>query len=140
MSSRNETKPAVGAEDAAHGVDADCYRECGSLRGTVKIATADRAELDEVFLVDRLSGEETRCHFDDDSFAAKLRDVGNRRVVLAGDIYVDRTTRKPRKIVIRELRIIPPSSELPQLEDLAGIDITGGMDSVEYVRRMRDDE
>ncbi len=66
--------------------------------------------------------------------------MGKQRVVVTGEIYVDRTTRKPRKVVVRELRIMPPPSELPQLEDLAGIDITGGMDSAEYVRRMRDDE
>ncbi len=119
---------------------ADCYKEHGSLRGTLKTVAAVRAETDEVILVDRLTGAETRCYFQDQDIEAKVRAVGKNRVVVTGEIFVDRTTREPRKVVARELRIIPPSSELPQLEDLAGIDITGGIDSVEYVRRMRDDE
>ncbi len=116
------------------------YKEHGSLRGTLKTVTSVRAQTDKVILVDRLTGEETQCYFHSKDIEAAVREGWKHRVVVTGDIYVDRRTRKRHKVLIRELRIIPTSNELPQLADLTGIDITEGIDSAEYVRRMRDDE
>ena len=42
-------------------------------------------------------------------------------------------------MLVRDVRILENRENLPQLDDLQGINITGGIDSAEYVRRLRDE-
>ena len=71
---------------------------------------------------------------------AVVREAWKRRVVATGEIVVDRETRKPIKILVDEIRILRDPADLPQMEDLHGIDITSGMESSEYIRGLRDDD
>jgi hypothetical protein len=116
------------------------YREYGSLRGMLKAVAGTKQELrDKVLLVDRLTGDETKCYIKGKDLEEKVREGWKKRVVLSGEIVVDRKTRKPRKMLVQDVRILPDRDSLPQLEDLRGIDITGGVSAAEYVRRLRDD-
>ena len=122
------------------GVERHRYKEFGSLRGTLKSVAAVREKTDKVMLLERLSGEEIPCYFHNKDIEDEVRKGWKHRVELTGDIYSDRATGKRNRMVIKEIRILPQRGELPQLEDLRGIDITGGVESSEYVRGLRDDD
>ena len=62
-----------------------------------------------------------------------------RRVVVTGKIITNRETRK-KEIYVDKIRVLGDRKDLPQLEDLRGIDITGGAESSEYIRNLRDDD
>ena len=59
-----------------------------------------------------------------------------RRVVVSGRIRY--RSHKPTSIQAEEIHPLRDASELPQLEDMPPIDITGGLSPEEYVRRLRD--
>jgi len=59
-----------------------------------------------------------------------------RRVAVSGRVRY--RNRKPTSIRVEAIKTLREASELPQLEDMPAIDITGGLNSEEYVRRMRD--
>ena len=44
-----------------------------------------------------------------------------------------------RPFKVDDIETLRSRDEIPQLDDVEGIDITGGMDSADYVRKMRDD-
>ena len=58
------------------------------------------------------------------------------RVAVSGRVYY--LNHKPKSIQVEEIRRLRDASELPQLKDMPSIDITGGLSSEDYVRRLRD--
>jgi len=59
------------------------------------------------------------------------------RVVVHGEVqYGDEGL--PERIKVQQVRWVKEPRDLPRFRDLEGIDITGGVDSVEYVRGVRD--
>ena len=97
-------------------------REHGSIEGVLT---------GRCHLVDRHTEAETICHWLGDTGATAAESIG-KRVELTGWI-------SGGLIMVESIRVLRPRSELPQFDDLAGIDITGGMESAAYVRRLRDD-
>lgn len=116
------------------------YREYGSLSGTLKAVNAVTRKKDHVILVDRLTGDKTLCYVRGQQLESKVREGWKQRVVITGDIFVDRKTRKPRRVKVHDIRILPDQSTLLPVDALTRIEITGGIESAEYVRGLRDDE
>jgi len=110
------------------------YKEYGSLRGILRIVDS------QMVVVDRLTDEETPCFLQRPELEAVTHQALDRRVEITGEILVDRETRKRIRILADKIRILRERADLPQIEDLFGIDITGGIEPSEYIRRMRDEE
>jgi len=106
----------------------------GSVRGRLEMLTIHRQEAFAVW--DEVTGTGVRCFFD----RAMLRDVrenfGNRVAVFGRIQYSAKGV--PERMRVVEVRWLREQAELPQFADLEGIEITGGADSVEYVRGLRD--
>jgi hypothetical protein len=112
--------------------------EYGSLRGELRELRSSSRKRDTLCLVDRLTGEEIPCYVDE-KLDPVVRKAWKRRVELTGRVEVNRTTRK-KSIYVDQIRILRGRNELPQIEDLHGIDLTGGVESSEYIRNLRDDD
>ncbi len=88
-------------------------------------------------LYDTLTGEKIECRFR----RAELEKVKGyltedaTRVEVSGHAQYTRTG-TPVSIDVKQIRALPREADLPQVHDLAGIDITGGMGSAEYVKRL----
>ena len=61
-------------------------------------------------------------------------------VSVSGECFYRPDAPFPYKIKVQEMRILPPSSELPSLSELRGIapEATGGKSSEQFVRELRD--
>ena len=107
--------------------------ELGLIEGRVKIVDGN------VLVVDRVSRKATLCQVDELVFGHLQRDnLEGARVAVYGRVTTD-DCGNPIVIDVRKLIITLLPENLPQMEDLHGIDITGGEPSEDYVRRMRDD-
>ncbi len=111
------------------------YAEEGSLEGTLEMITIHKQRVFAVY--DRFTGKRVECRFTDENLTV-ARDALGHRVTIYGRI---RFTREgdPKSVIVQEIEVMPSQSELPQFSDLEGLDITGGVDPAEYVRRLRDD-
>jgi hypothetical protein len=79
------------------------------------------------------------CKFTADNEDKALRAV-KKTIAVTGLLYYKEGAYFPHTIDVTEIEILSPDSQLPKLSDLRGIapDITGGMKSEEYVRKLRD--
>ncbi len=68
----------------------------------------------------------------------EARDHFDNRVVVQGIVHYDRGGR-PTRIDVQRMRWIKEPEALPSFADLEGINITDGVDAVEYVRGLRDE-
>lgn len=89
---------------------------------------------DDFVLIDRLTGRQTRCSFDG-GMKRRAPNWISRRVEVYGTIAADR-----RSIRATSIYVMRERHKLPQIEDLHGIDITGGVEASEYVRGLRDED
>lgn len=118
---------------------AQSYIEHGSVEGFLQILSATKKLKDKLSIVDALTEHTTQCYpRDQERLEPKIRESWKRRVVLEGEITVDRHSRLPKKILFDEIRIFPEQKDLPQIDDMRGIDITGGIEPSEYIRGLRD--
>lgn len=111
------------------------YVDYGTLEGTLRDLLGASNKL---VLVDELTGKTTNCTFKGEENDIKARQAWKGRVAVTGDITYDKATRLPISVHVDEIRLFNPNP--PQLEDFAGIDITGGMDSADFIRGLRDDD
>lgn len=107
--------------------------EIGTLEGVVTILKSDGQEF--FTLKDRFRGCEVRCVFRPE-LDSVVREAWKRRAQITGAIQYG-ADGIPRQIEVERIRLLREAAELPQFKDF-GIDITGGVDSVEYVRALRD--
>jgi hypothetical protein len=61
------------------------------------------------------------------------------RVEIYGRLRSDNSGR-PLSMEAKAIRAFRPEHKLPKFKDLEGIDITGGLDPTEFIRRLRDDD
>lgn len=76
------------------------------------------------------------CRFSEDMLE-RVRELLGHRVSVSGKARFSRGGR-PLSIEVVEARKLRDQSELPQIRDLVGIDITHGLSSEAYVRSLRD--
>lgn len=115
------------------------YIEYGEIEGHLKELT-ELSGKDKLLIVDDLTGIKATCYARGATIEQKIRDAWKRRVCVTGRITVDKFTGNPVEVLVDDIRILRLRSELPQIDDISGIDIAGGMESSEYVRSMRDAE
>jgi len=133
-------KPTQKARDHAELLvpTTEPYWEYTQLEGTLEnIITHGRAEF---HIFDPITDRKVRCTFDKQK-AQEVLALGLKRVRVTGDVKFDENHR-PVEVQVDSYERLRDQSELPQLADLhkARINITGGRDSVEYVRGLRDAE
>lgn len=115
-------------------------KQYGSLEGVLRRVTIDerdeRSESD-LQLIDRETGELVQCVLEPD-VAADLATHFRQRVVLFGEITRD-AFHRPIRVSVETFKAIK-GEKVPTLADLhrIGLDITGGEDAADYVRRLRD--
>lgn len=133
-------KPVEPTQRVAANADAIFkieYRyEHGSLSGMLKAIDIHGRFVFAIY--DILTGRRTRCHFTEELFEEAQASLRH-RVIVSGRI---RYNRQGHAISMRadKLYRMRPAERLPQFRAGEEIDITGGMDSVEFIRRMRDAE
>jgi hypothetical protein len=78
------------------------------------------------------------CHFPDEMLADAISAI-NRYVFVSGQVKYHKRQFFPHAVEVVEMKVYPEERELPTLESLRGIapDATGELDSVTFVRRIR---
>jgi len=115
--------------------------EYGSVEGTLRTVTVDPRDdhlASKLQIIERFTQSLVDCKFDP-SRSPELHPPN--RIVAFGTVTLG-LDGKPKTIDVDDFKIIPPESELPNLEDLRrlGIDPTNGQNSADYVSEMRDEE
>jgi hypothetical protein len=133
-------KPTQKARDHAELLvpTTEPYWVYTQLEGTLEnIITHGRTEF---HIFDPITDRKVRCTFDREK-AHEVLSLGLKRVRVSGDVKFDENHR-PIEVQVDSYERLRDQSELPQIADLhkAKINITGGKDSVEYVRGLRDAE
>lgn len=108
--------------------------EYGTLEGTLRDLFGSK---NRAVLVDELTNKQTSCYFDEQNDKT-IRLAWKGRVAMTGKIIYDRHTREPLKLFVEEIRLLGISP--PQIDDFIDLDLTGGSDSADVVRRLRDDD
>jgi hypothetical protein len=110
------------------------HEEWGSIEGKLEVLSIHGGASFNIWNV--ISGARVTCRIPSEMLDEAHAAFGKRTAV-QGKIRYDRRG-KPVSISVHHIRILREQSELPQSRDLEGIDITGGIDPVEHVRRLRD--
>lgn len=112
------------------------YTDYGTLEGVLRDLMGST---DRLVLEDELTGDTTSCYFTGEEHDKQARQAWKGRVAVTGEITYDRATGSPVKMKVDEIRQLRDRSALPQLESF-GIDLTGGVDSADLIRALRDDD
>jgi len=116
------------------------YTEYSTIEGEIIQLSALSGSDDTISIVDDLTGVRTKCYFHGMQLEREARSAWKRRVSVTGKVTFDKGTGEPKRMDVEEIKILRDRSELPQMQDLLGIDITGGIESSEYIRGIRDAE
>jgi hypothetical protein len=119
------------------------YKEIGSIEGYVEAIGRDENNKPIMDLITRLDEVKIKCILSDYSFDQishlEADDaIKGLRIRLYGVIYYESRGILDH-IDVEEVEFFPDESELPTMYDLIDPDFTGGLDSVEFIRRKRDD-
>lgn len=95
-----------------------------------------------VHLIDRVTGHPTVCLVSEADFVRGLEAMisspdHSPRVAVAGKTLY--RNNRPEQMKVERLEVFPIQDDKAAFYRVQGIDITGGMDSVDYVRSLRDD-
>ncbi|MBX3386410.1 MAG: hypothetical protein KF768_07555 [Phycisphaeraceae bacterium] len=108
-----------------------------AIEGSLETVTIHGGEAFDVF--DQLTGTRVRCILPDGQIGEAVSALGKRVAVSGRAKFSDKG--RPISIEVEEIRVLRDKSELPAASDFEGdgkLDITGGMDSADFVRRIRD--
>lgn len=109
------------------------FIEAGAIEGILETASIHRKRTFNVY--DPLTGDRIVCHFRTDK-VEEVRAAWTGRVAVSGEIRYDKHG-KPLSVLVDEIRKL--SGSILRVQDMPAIDITGGVESSEYIRRLRDD-
>ena len=119
------------------------YKELGSIEGYFRGIDRDRGR--PVFLVrHRITGDVVKCFVSGEAERElSVREIGdvwkNRRLQIHGTIHFKAAGRVAH-VDATEVRFLRDRNELPDIDDIADVDFTGGLKSEEYLERLRDGE
>jgi hypothetical protein len=79
------------------------------------------------------------CDFNEERFLNLVKEALGQRVVASGTVYSN-IKGEPLRVEITGLRILGAPSELPQVDDIGGMDpdLTGALSTAEYIQSIRD--
>jgi hypothetical protein len=120
------------------------YTEQGSAEGIVRTIGRDSYGRLIMFLRIRLTGDEVKCvltgEAENEMGEYKIREItASKRVRAYGSLQYKGRGRL-NQITATKLRFMRSRSELPDLNDILDPDFTNGLQSEEYLRRLRDGE
>ena len=119
------------------------YKELGSIEGYFRGIDRDHGR--PVFWIKhRLTGDEVKCFVSGQAEREiSIREIGevwkNRRLQVRGTIHFKAAGRVSH-IDSTEVRFLRDRNELPDIDDIADVDFTGGLKSEDYLTRLRDGE
>lgn len=117
------------------------YKEHGAVEGCLRqLETLAGERHDKLVIEDDLTGHRIPCYFRDLEIEKQARDAWKQRVSVSGEITVNRASGDPASVLVEGIRVLREQSELPQMEDLYGIDITHGVESSKYIEGLRNAE
>ncbi|MBI5865176.1 MAG: hypothetical protein HZB38_11840 [Planctomycetes bacterium] len=108
-----------------------------TVEGSLETVTIHGGEAFDVF--DQLTGTRVRCILPEGQIAEVVGALGKRVAVTGRAKFSEKG--RPISIEVEGIRVLRNKSELPAASDFEGegkLDITGGMDSAKFVRRLRD--
>jgi hypothetical protein len=108
----------------------------GTIEGTLETLNVHGQRTFNIY--DVLTDEKTECEFPESMFEEVYGAV-RKRVVVTGRVKFNRDG-DPISMKVESMRKRPDPATLPQFRVGEEIDLTGGRDSAEYVREMRDAE
>lgn len=89
-------------------------------------------------IFDVLTNQRIKCVFPEDRYEEVGR-LLKRRVVVYGEVRMSNAG-IPIYIKVKEFHGLPNAEDLPNILDMPPIEIPGGLDAAEYIRRMRNGE
>ncbi len=118
------------------------YRELSSVEGYVKAVKYNKDGLFVITLTKRIDNKDIKCTSSDAGLdniksLAVGEIINGLRVRVFGTLYY-RILGVIDWVDVDRVELFTPRDELPTIEDLIDPDFTNGVDSVEYIRRMRD--
>lgn len=108
-----------------------------TVEGSLETVTIHGGEAFDVF--DQLTGTRMRCILPDGQINEAVSALGKRVAVSGRAKFSDKG--RPISIEVESIRVLRDKKDLPSASDFEGegrLDITGGEDSAEFVRRLRD--
>jgi hypothetical protein len=108
-----------------------------TVEGSLETVTIHGGEAFDIF--DQLTGTRVRCVLPEGKLNEAVGALGKRVGVSGRAKFSDKG--RPISIEVDSIRVLRDKVDLPSASDFEGggrLDITGGMDSVEFVRRLRD--
>jgi hypothetical protein len=111
------------------------HEEIGEIEGDVETLASHTSTYFNLWEI--LTSRRVKCSFPE-SLTEQVREAWRKRAVASGLIQYGSDGR-PQSMVVDSLRLKTPRSLLPDFKDV-GIDITGGVESSEYVRGLRGDD
>ena len=108
-----------------------------TIEGSLETVTIHGGDAFDVF--DQLTGTRVRCVLPEGKLSEAVNALGKRVGVSGRAKFSDKG--RPISIEVESIRVLSEESDIPAASDFEGegrLDITGGMDSVEFVRRLRD--
>ncbi len=108
-----------------------------TIEGSLETITIHGGEAFDIF--DQLSGTRVRCILPDGRLPEALSALGKRVAVSGRARFNDKG--RPISIEVETIRVLRQGKDLPAASSFEGdgkLDITGGIDSAEFVRRLRD--
>jgi len=93
------------------------------------------------FIYPIVGAKKVECVFEH-SLIERIKEGIERYINVVGVLYCRSKEPYPHKIKVEDIEIYPSEDDLPKLMDLKGIapNLTGGIDSVNYIRKIRDEE
>lgn len=119
------------------GQRASYHKADTTVEGSLETVTIHGGEAFDVF--DQLTGTRVRCDLPEGKLNEAIEALGKRVGVSGRAKFSDKG--RPISIEVESIRVLRERKDLPSASDFEGegkLDITGGMDSVEFVRRLRD--
>ena len=127
--------------DLERGAYGPTYKEHGAVEGRLRqLETLAGERRDKLVIEDDLTGDRISCYFRDPEIEKQARGAWKQRVSVSGEITVTRASGDPASVLVEDIRVLRERSELPQMEDLYGIDITHGIESSKYIEGLRNAE
>lgn len=114
------------------------YEDFSELEGTLEVASIHHGT--KIFIYDALTGHKTSCIVSREMLNKALDAMkeDSPRVSVYGRTRYDKKG-QPVEIVVEAFDRLPGFSEITDVIDVPGIDITGGIESAAYVRGLRDE-
>ena len=113
------------------------YRTHTTLMGRVQ--KIDLHGRQSFVIYDTLTDHPVTCFFKDELYRKVIKAL-KERVSVTGSVKYNRNSETASSMRVESIEIMQRGKNPPRFKDGEAIDITGGIDSVEYIRRMRDEE